>query len=69
MKRYGDLYPQLITFENLYLAYHKATKGKRGQPNVAHQTQPAPSPRLGAESGGHIHPAPASCPLVGAARG
>lgn len=35
VKRYGDLYPQLITFENLHLAYRKAAKGKRGQPNVA----------------------------------
>jgi hypothetical protein len=34
-KRYGDLYPQLISFENLNLAYRKAAKGKRGQPNVA----------------------------------
>jgi retron-type reverse transcriptase len=35
MKRYGDLYPQLVSFENLYSAYRKAAKGKRGQPNVA----------------------------------
>jgi hypothetical protein len=32
VKRYADLYPQIVTFENLYTAYRKAAKGKRGQP-------------------------------------
>ena len=35
VKRYTELYPQLVTFENLYTAYRKAAQGKRGQPNVA----------------------------------
>jgi|GEM_PF-6971808 len=35
MKRYGNLYSQVTAFENLYLAYRKAAKGKRGQGNVA----------------------------------
>jgi len=35
VKRYAKLYPQVITFENLYLAYRKAAKGKRGQAAVA----------------------------------
>jgi retron-type reverse transcriptase len=35
VKRYGNLFPSMITFENLYRAYRKAAKGKRGQPNVA----------------------------------
>jgi retron-type reverse transcriptase len=34
MKRYGNLYPQVITFENLLLAAQKAQKGKRFNPNV-----------------------------------
>ena len=34
-KRYTDLYSSLTTFENLYLAYQKAARGKRGQPPVA----------------------------------
>ena len=34
-RRYDDLYASLITFENLYLAYRKAAKGKRGQRAVA----------------------------------
>lgn len=29
------MYPQLYSWDNLLLAYHKAAKGKRGQPNVA----------------------------------
>jgi len=29
------MYPQLYSWENLLLAYRKASKGKRGQPNVA----------------------------------
>lgn len=36
MKRYGDLWPTLISFENLYLAYRKAIRGKRLRPDVAH---------------------------------
>jgi retron-type reverse transcriptase len=35
MKVYRDLYPQVVSFENLYLAYRKAARGKRGQPPVA----------------------------------
>jgi len=35
VKRYANLYPQVTTFENLYLAYRKAAKGKRGQAAVA----------------------------------
>ena len=29
------MYTQLCSWENLLLAYRKASKGKRGQPNVA----------------------------------
>ncbi len=29
MKTYKHLYPQICDFENLYLAYRKARKGKR----------------------------------------
>jgi len=29
------MYTQLLSWDNLLLAYHKASKGKRGQPNVA----------------------------------
>ena len=35
MRRYGDLYRQIVTFENTFTAYRKAAKGKRGLPNVA----------------------------------
>lgn len=35
MKTYRNLYPQIISFENLYLAYRKARRGKRDQPEVA----------------------------------
>ncbi|MBN1485614.1 MAG: RNA-dependent DNA polymerase [Chloroflexia bacterium] len=35
MKRYKNLYPQVVSFANLHEAYRKAAKGKRGQPNVA----------------------------------
>ena len=35
MKRYGNLYPQLCSFENLWLAAKKAEKGKRSRPEVA----------------------------------
>jgi retron-type reverse transcriptase len=34
MKRYGNLWPHIIAFENLYLAARKAQKGKRYQENV-----------------------------------
>ncbi len=34
MKRYGNLYPQIINFNNIYLAARKAQKGKRFQHNV-----------------------------------
>lgn len=34
MKRYGNLWPQIIAFENLYLAARKAQTGKRLQENV-----------------------------------
>ena len=35
MKRYKHLWPELVSFENLYLAFKKAARGKRSQPNVA----------------------------------
>ena len=35
MKRYGDLWPRIINFENLLWAVRKAQKGKRYRPNVA----------------------------------
>ena len=35
IKRYGNLWEPLITFENLYLAYRKAIRGKRLRPDVA----------------------------------
>lgn len=36
MPRYFDnLYPQLVSFENLYKAWQKAAKGKRGNPSAA----------------------------------
>jgi retron-type reverse transcriptase len=31
MKSYRNLYPQIITWHNLYTAWHKARKGKRGK--------------------------------------
>lgn len=34
MKRSGNLYPQIIKFDNLLLAAHKAQKGKRFRDNV-----------------------------------
>lgn len=34
MKRYGNLYPQITTFENLLFAAKKAQKGKKFQDNV-----------------------------------
>jgi retron-type reverse transcriptase len=35
MKRYGNLWGTLISFENLYLAYWKAIRGKRSRKDVA----------------------------------
>jgi hypothetical protein len=35
MKRYGNLWPQIISFANLLLAAEKACKGKRFRPAVA----------------------------------
>lgn len=35
MKTYKHLYPQVYDFENLYLAYRKARKGKRGRSQPA----------------------------------
>jgi len=35
MKTYGNLYPRVCAFENLYLATMKAARGKRRWPNVA----------------------------------
>jgi RNA-directed DNA polymerase len=34
-RTYDNLFPALTSFENLYQAYHKAARGKRGQPAVA----------------------------------
>ncbi len=34
-KKTYDLYPQLCSFENLFLAFRAAAKGKRGKPSVA----------------------------------
>lgn len=34
MKRYGNLYPHIINFKNIYLATRKAQKGKRFRDNV-----------------------------------
>ena len=35
LKTYRNLYPQVYAFENLYLAYRRARKGKRGKPGAA----------------------------------
>ncbi len=35
MKTYRNLYPQVCDWDNLYLAYRKARKGKRGKPPAA----------------------------------
>ncbi len=35
VKRYSNLYPHIVTFENLFTAYRRASKGKRGQSDVA----------------------------------
>ncbi|MFQ5858033.1 MAG: reverse transcriptase domain-containing protein [Anaerolineae bacterium] len=34
-KVFANLYPQVCEFENIYLAYRKARKGKRGRPPAA----------------------------------
>lgn len=34
MKTYRNLYGQIVSFENLYLAFRKARKGKRGLPTL-----------------------------------
>jgi retron-type reverse transcriptase len=34
MKRYGNLWPQIVSFENLWQANRQAQKGKRFRPNV-----------------------------------
>ena len=34
MKTYKNLYPQIYDFENLYLAYRKARRGKRQREQV-----------------------------------
>lgn len=34
MKRYGNLYPQIINFENIFLAARQAQRGKRFRDNV-----------------------------------
>ena len=38
MKRIGGLWPQIVTFDNLYLAYRKARRGKQGRDEVARFT-------------------------------
>jgi RNA-directed DNA polymerase len=35
MKRLGGIWPKLVSFENLLLAYRKARRGKRSRPGVA----------------------------------
>jgi len=35
MKTYRNLYPQVWSFENLFLAWRKARKGKRSRPQAA----------------------------------
>jgi len=35
LKTYKHLYPQVVDFENLYLAWRKARKGKRGHEGPA----------------------------------
>ncbi len=34
-KRFDRLWPQLVSFDNLYLAYRKAARGKRSRPAAA----------------------------------
>jgi len=36
MKRAGNLFEQVIAFDNLLLATHQAARGKKGQLRVAH---------------------------------
>ncbi len=35
MKRLGGIWPQVVSFENLLLAYRKARRGKARSPGVA----------------------------------
>ncbi len=35
MKRYGHLWPEIVSFENLWEAFRKAARGKRRRPDVA----------------------------------
>ncbi|MDM8545983.1 reverse transcriptase domain-containing protein [Candidatus Venteria ishoeyi] len=35
MKRYGHLWPEIVSLDNLYLAYRKARKGKQNRDSVA----------------------------------
>ena len=35
MKTYKNIYPRIWAYDNLYLAWHKAAKGKRSSPEVA----------------------------------
>ncbi len=35
MKRLGGIWPRIVSFDNLLLAYHKARRGKGGSPDVA----------------------------------
>jgi hypothetical protein len=34
-KRYDNLFQEVVSFENLYLAFRKAMRGKRANPRVA----------------------------------
>lgn len=36
MRRYGDLFMHVVSFENLFLAFCKALRGKKGNPRAAH---------------------------------
>ena len=38
MKRLGGVWPAVVSFENLLLAFHKARRGKGGSPDVARFT-------------------------------
>ena len=35
MKTYQHLYPDIVSFENLYWAFKQAARAKRGKPDVA----------------------------------
>lgn len=35
MKRFGGIWPQVVSFENLLLAYSEARRGKGRSPGVA----------------------------------